>query len=161
MIICSENRSSQIIDDCSTRYCGSALLSIRIRMHFRSMRIQIHCFDEQHLSNFYSWTENLYFFIKNCNHLSVGLPKNVQATVKAFSPRKRTSSTSKHTGNMKLLYFLLFLWVIFALLDPDPADKNQCRSWSTTLVLLQLFKISVRRPSGYHWKTYHNIWYQY
>jgi hypothetical protein len=33
----------------------------------------------------------------------------------AFSPQKRTSSTK----NMKILYFFLYLWVIFALLDPD------------------------------------------
>ncbi len=34
--------------------------------------------------------------------------------------------------NIKFLYFLVFstvlLWVIFALLDPDPADQNQCGS---------------------------------
>jgi hypothetical protein len=39
--------------------------------------------------------------------------KDVQATGEAFSPQKRTSSTSKPI-------FFLFLWVIFALLDPDP-----------------------------------------
>jgi hypothetical protein len=30
--------------------------------------------------------------------------------------------------NLKILYFLLFLWVIFALLDPDP--KFECGSGS-------------------------------
>jgi hypothetical protein len=35
-----------------------------------------------------------------------------------------------------LLFSTVFLWVIFALLDPDPADQNQCGSMligSTTL----------------------------
>jgi hypothetical protein len=35
--------------------------------------------------------------------------------------------------NQKFLPFFLFLNVIFALLDPDPADKNQCGSESETL----------------------------
>ncbi len=35
---------------------------------------------------------------------------------------------------MKFLHFLHFLWVIFALLDPDPADKNQCGSDATKLL---------------------------
>jgi hypothetical protein len=35
---------------------------------------------------------------------------------------------------MKILYFFLFLWVIFPLLDPDPAtqinaDPKPCRKW--------------------------------
>ncbi len=40
----------------------------------------------------------------------------VQATGETFSPQKRTTSTSK----MKIFNFFLCLWVIFALLDPDP-----------------------------------------
>jgi hypothetical protein len=39
--------------------------------------------------------------------------KEVQAT-EEFSPQKRTSSTSKYK------FHNFFLWVIFALLDPDP-----------------------------------------
>jgi hypothetical protein len=38
--------------------------------------------------------------------------------------------------NMKILYFFLFLWVIFALLDPDPATQintDPCGSGSATL----------------------------
>ncbi len=34
--------------------------------------------------------------------------------------------------NMKLKNFFLFLWVIFALLGPDPVDRCQCESGSTT-----------------------------
>jgi hypothetical protein len=52
--------------------------------------------------------------------------KDVQATGEAFSPQKRTSSTSKHEISL------------LALLDPDPADQNQCGSGSTTQHLLSL-----------------------
>jgi hypothetical protein len=47
--------------------------------------------------------------------------KDVLATGKAFIliSQKRTSSTS----NMKIVDFFLFLWIIFALLDPDPATQ--------------------------------------
>jgi hypothetical protein len=43
--------------------------------------------------------------------------------------------------NMKILDFFLFLWVIFALLDPDPDPATQinadpCGSGSETLVFL-------------------------
>jgi hypothetical protein len=39
--------------------------------------------------------------------------RDVQATREVFIPQKKTSSTSK-------LKFSSFLWVILALLDPDP-----------------------------------------
>jgi hypothetical protein len=42
--------------------------------------------------------------------------KDVLTTEEAFSPQKRTSSTSKHENSE---FFILFLWVIFVLLDPD------------------------------------------
>ncbi len=43
--------------------------------------------------------------------------KDVRATEEAFIPQKRTSSTSKREFS-ELLF--LFLWVIFALLVPNP-----------------------------------------
>jgi hypothetical protein len=60
--------------------------------------------------------------------------KDAQATREAFSPQKTTYSTL----NMKILDFFLFLWVIFALLDPDPEPATQinadpCGSGSETL----------------------------
>jgi hypothetical protein len=56
--------------------------------------------------------------------------KDVQATREAISPQKKTSSSNtKH----EISSLSLFLCAIFALLDPDPADKNQCGSGSTTL----------------------------
>jgi hypothetical protein len=48
--------------------------------------------------------------------------KNVQVTKEAFSSQKRPSNTSKH----ELYNFFLLLWVIFALLDPDP--DSECGS---------------------------------
>jgi hypothetical protein len=52
--------------------------------------------------------------------------KDVQDTGKAFSPQKRTSSTSK----LEISLLFSFFVVIFTLLDPDPdpADQNQCGS---------------------------------
>jgi hypothetical protein len=47
--------------------------------------------------------------------------KDVQASGELFIPQKRTSSTSK----LEISSFLLF---ILALLDPDPADQNECGS---------------------------------
>jgi hypothetical protein len=48
--------------------------------------------------------------------------KDSQATGEAFSPQKRTSSTSKEK---KILSFFQFFGVIFALLDPDPDPTAQ------------------------------------
>ncbi len=53
--------------------------------------------------------------------------KYAQATGEGFRPQKRTSSTSKHD----FLYFFIFLWVIFALLDSDP-DPAICGSANPT-----------------------------
>jgi hypothetical protein len=53
--------------------------------------------------------------------------KDAQAIGEAFSPQKRTSSTSKH----KTSVFFLFFWVIFALLDPDPDPQFECGSRSS------------------------------
>jgi hypothetical protein len=54
--------------------------------------------------------------IKN-NNIPILRPiKYFQATEEAFSPQKRTSSTSKHEISCN---FFLILWVTFALLDPD------------------------------------------
>jgi hypothetical protein len=55
-------------------------------------------------------------------YLSLGLHKGRLG--EAFSPQKRTSSTSKHENSV----LFLFLWVLFALLDPDP--KFECGSGS-------------------------------
>ncbi len=65
-------------------------------------------------------TANLYFLIKS--YLRI---KDDQATGEVFILQMRTSSTSK-------LEFSSLLWVLLALLDPDPdadlADQNECGS---------------------------------
>jgi hypothetical protein len=48
--------------------------------------------------------------------------KDVQATGEAFSPLQRKPQEQQ---NMKLFQFFLLLWVIFALLDPDPDPDAQ------------------------------------
>jgi hypothetical protein len=64
----------------------------------------------------------------------------------AIGPPQRTPKLPKPSAlkrehpvlkNMKILDFFLFLWVIFALLDPDPATQNNadpCGSGSETLL---------------------------
>jgi hypothetical protein len=81
----------------------------------------------------------LYFFDEklqfSCSLASI---KDAQATGEAFSPKKRTSSTSKHKKSLLFKDFFLYLWVISALLDPDQDSATQnnadpCGSGSTTL----------------------------
>ncbi len=45
---------------------------------------------------------------------------NVQVTEEALNSQKRPSNTSEH----ELKIFFLLLWVIFALLDPDPDSES-------------------------------------
>jgi hypothetical protein len=47
--------------------------------------------------------------------------KDAQVTGEAFSPQKGTFKFK--IQNMKFLYIFLFLWAIFALLDPDQQLK--------------------------------------
>ncbi len=46
--------------------------------------------------------------------------KNVQAIWEAFSSQNRTYSMTKY----KISQLFLFLWVIFAFLDPDPESGS-------------------------------------
>jgi hypothetical protein len=67
------------------------------------------------------------FLIKNCNYL---------ASIKDGTPKlqeKPSALKKEHPvlKNIKILDFFLFLWVIFALLNPDPATQinaDPCRS---------------------------------
>jgi hypothetical protein len=54
---------------------------------------------------------------------------DIHATGEVFISQKKTSSTSTKPYNSS------FLCVIFALLDPDPADKNECGFWSGSTIL--------------------------
>ncbi len=98
---------------------------IRIQ-HFRSMRmrIRIQGVDDQKFKPIYSWKDQ-YFFVQKLQFTNTETSiMDVQATGEALNPQKRTSSTSKH----EISSFFKFLWITFALLDPDPADQNQCVS---------------------------------
>ena len=58
-------------------------------------------------------------------YLSLGLPKGRPSFRRSLQPQKGTSSTWRHKYSVH--YFFLFLWVIFALLDPDPdRDPQPC-----------------------------------
>ncbi len=93
--------------------------------------------------------------------------KNFRDTVEAFSPEKRASSIH----NMTFLHFFIFLWVIFALLDPDPDPanhQNHCGStteenpnWPCTVpYLLIIFFLFASRPSvGSHMVQFLNSVY--
>jgi hypothetical protein len=47
---------------------------------------------------------------------------------------EKSSSPLEHPAlrNVKLINFFFYFWVILALLDPDPANKNQCGSTTVT-----------------------------
>ncbi len=63
------------------------------------------------------------FLIKNCNLLiSRPLYKRKPKLQEKPSALEREHPVIQ---NMKFLYFFLFLWVIFALLDPDPDPATQ------------------------------------
>jgi hypothetical protein len=97
---------------------GSSILGwipIRIRMQFLS-RVFFWLKNEKT----YSWKQILIFFSNIAIIYPLASLKDVQATGEAFSPQKRTSSTLKHESSL----FFLFLWVIFALPDPDPLTSG-------------------------------------
>jgi hypothetical protein len=99
---------------------------MRIRIEpFLSMRIriQIQGCDDQNLENLQLKFCKLFFDQKlQFTFYPEASIKAVQATGDVFIPHKRTSSTSK-------LEFSSLLWVILALLDPDP--YSQCGSGSS------------------------------
>ncbi len=67
--------------------------------------VRIQGFDDRKLKKNLQLQKKLnIFFIKHCNLPIQDCIKDIQATEKAFSPQKRTSSTS----NMKFLNFFLF-----------------------------------------------------
>ncbi len=77
------------------------------------IRIQHFFFDDLKLKKIYSWKFNFYFLDQK---LQFTYPLASQATGEP-SALKREHPVLK---NIKILDFFLFLWVIFALLDPDP-----------------------------------------
>jgi hypothetical protein len=66
----------------------------------------------------------IFFWSKIATTHSWASIKDVQATGEAFSPQKRTSSTSKD----KIFNGFLLSWAIFALLDPDCESGSGSRN---------------------------------
>ncbi len=75
--------------------------------------------------------ENNYFFKI---YLTLSLHKERPCYRKRREPQKRTSSTSNHEIS-SLFPILVVNCMIFAILDTDPADQNQCGSGPETLLL--------------------------
>jgi hypothetical protein len=85
-----------------------------IRIQFR-----IQGFDDQKLKKkIYNWKTFLYFWIENCYLLILWPPQRTHKLQEKHSALKRENPALQ---KMKILYF--FLWIIFALLDPDPATQ--------------------------------------
>jgi hypothetical protein len=87
------------------------------------------------LEKLYSLKFNFYFLDQK---LQFTYP---QASIKNAQAQEKPSALKREhlvLKNMKILDFFLFLWVIFALLDPDPATQinaDPCGSGSETLIL--------------------------
>jgi hypothetical protein len=62
------------------------------------------------------------FLIKNCNLL---IPRPPQDTSKLEEKPSALKKERPATQNIKFLNFFLFLWVIFAFLDPDPKHCSE------------------------------------
>jgi hypothetical protein len=52
------------------------------------MQIRIQDFDDQKLKKVYSWKKFKFFFIKNCNFLSLGLQKGLSSYRRSLHPSK-------------------------------------------------------------------------
>ncbi len=99
---------------------------IRIQFRFQG-------FDDQKLYKITAVKPFLYILDQKLQfrYLSSGLHKGLLQ-------EKASALKREHPAlqNMKILNFFLYLWVIFALLDPDPATQintDPCGSVSTTL----------------------------
>ncbi len=89
------------------------------------MRMRIQGFDDQKFKPIYSWKESICLVKKLQFTYPETSIKDVQGKVgtrEAFSLKRGHPALQ----NMKFLNFFQFLWVTFALLDPDAADQNQC-----------------------------------
>ncbi len=93
----------------------------------------------------YSWKKPFLYLKKTTNYLSLGLHKGVKATEEAYSPQKRTSSTSKHDIS---LFFSIFVgqfcppgsgYGSTLLRNPDPDPEHWCQY--TLLVPVFIFPL--------------------
>jgi hypothetical protein len=65
----------------------------------------------------------IFFLIKNYN---LPIPRPPKRTPELQEKPSALEREHPALQNMKILYFFLFLWVIFALLDPDPDQQLKC-----------------------------------
>ncbi len=77
----------------------------------------------QKVTKFYRWKILKNLCIKNYNFLSIGVHEGRPSYRRNFQPSKKNIQQLKAWN---FYTFFQFLWVIFALLGPDPAAKNHC-----------------------------------
>jgi hypothetical protein len=80
------------------------------------------------------------FLIKNCNLLIPGPLKGRSSHRRSLQPSKENIQQSKLEIFFPFSYF--FVVVIFVLLDPDPAEQNQCGSGYGSETLILSYRIS-------------------
>jgi hypothetical protein len=86
--------------------------------------------------------KNFLFQIKNCNLL---IPRPPQRTSKLQEKPSPSKKIIEHFKTWNFLTFLLLLWIIFALVDPDPVSESG--SGSTDLIE----SVSDSYPDPTHW----------
>jgi hypothetical protein len=91
------------------------------------VRIRIQGFDDQKFEKMYMYSLKNIFWVKNCYLLNPKPPLRVSKLQENPSAQKK-----EHPAH-EILNFFLFLWVLFAFLDPDSADQNQSGHGSETL----------------------------
>jgi hypothetical protein len=78
-------------------------------------------FDDLKLKKITAEKKLIFFGSKTTIYLSLGLHKGCPSYRRSLQPSKKHPALQ----NMKILYFFLFLWVIFSLLDPDLDPATQ------------------------------------
>jgi hypothetical protein len=84
----------------------------------------------------------IFFIVLNKQKSNLLIPRPPQRTPKLQEKLSALKREHPELQNIKFLYFFLFLWIIFALLDPDPETQNvyPYRSRSETFSALKLYR---------------------
>ncbi len=130
---------------------------IRTRIRIQRLRletnpdpdpIRIQGFNDQKLKKNYSWKKIKFIFPKTAIYLSLGLHKVCPSYRRSLQLSKEAI---QHFKTWTFTNFFLLLWVIFALLDPNPDPDSE--SGSETLVYTVVWMtwgcilLTERRPS--------------
>ncbi len=102
--------------------------------------IRIQGFNDQKLKKNYSWKFFLFFFIKNCNYLSLGLHKVCPSYRRSLQLSKEAI---QHFKTWTFTNYCLLLWVIFAFLARLNTDPIRIRIHSPSSVFVNLPILSV------------------